>query len=533
MEWNQVLLWIVAFSGLANLAASLRARPRVWGFAGVAFVMLGVTGAVYWFRPDRAGLVGGGVMVVLIVVPSVLLRLVQRWAFQQRYDLARWPAAAAGLLHPFDGVRQQARVIHALHRVDRGDVPAAEAMLRSLSHAPTRVARSAQFHLCRLTNRWPDWVAWADANVPFEQLRRDPALIAGHVRALGESGRLSAMVAAAAAQRLPHHPVVATHRALCRLFAFSFAGRGDWVDALLAGPLRNLPPATAAFWRATADLAAGDPVAAEARLTAVEPTAAPGTRAAITFRRANPVVLAAAVLTPADHHLLDRLHREALHEERYVTLGRDGRPWVTYGLVAANVGMFVAECVVGHGDATQDEMLTRMGALLPDVFQTGQYHRLFVANFLHAGTAHILMNMLGLLVLGPFVERSLGRAVYLIVYMVSGMLALAAVAVMQQHHLVIEGPLVGASAAIMALIGATAAVLLRGWVRERAAVAARRFRATVALVLTQAVFDYMTPQVSGAAHLAGAAFGFALACLLPHRQTPRRTGQAEPRTTPG
>ncbi len=522
MEWNLVLLWLVGTSAAVNLAFALRASPRSWGSAGVAAVLLAVVGVGYARRPAGAGLVAAALWAALVLVPGFSQRLVQRWTLRQRFDLARWPATLAGLLHPFDGVRQQARLVRAIDLIDRDDRPAAEAALRSLLAGPPRIAPVARLNLCRLDNDWAGWLDWVDAHVPRDRLRRDPALVGGTIRALGEAGRLTEMVGLAAAVRLPHLPALAVARGLTRLSAFAFAGQPDRVDQLFAGALAGLPPATRAFWLATADLAAGDAAAAHARLAAAEPTASPGVRGQMRHRRSHPPALAAAVLTPVDQLMLDQMDRAAADEDRYAAAaGRTGRPWATYALVAANLAMFAAELVAGHGDATDVDVLVRLGALLPDVFATGDYRELFLANFLHLGTAHLAMNMLALLALGPFVERSMGRVNYVAVYLLSGLAALATVVVLQQHHLAVAGPLVGASASIMALVGATAAVLLRGWVRERAAAAARRLRLVAVVLVVQVVFDHFVPQVSGAAHLAGAGYGFALASLLPHRR-PRR-----------
>jgi len=69
----------------------------------------------------------------------------------------------------------------------------------------------------------------------------------------------------------------------------------------------------------------------------------------------------------------------------------------------------------------------------------------------------------------------------------------------------------------MGLVGGTAAVLLRGWRRERARVAARRLTLLVFVIAFQVVFDLATPQVSFTAHFGGVVIGFAVASLMAHR----------------
>jgi rhomboid protease GluP len=165
-----------------------------------------------------------------------------------------------------------------------------------------------------------------------------------------------------------------------------------------------------------------------------------------------------------------------------------------------------------------ETVLVRLGALEPDVLQTHEYYRLFMANFLHYGYAHIAMNMLALWILGPFVEFSLGRTLYAMLYLVSGVAVMVTVLFLQLHHWMEPEMLVGASGAIMAVIGATAAILLRGWYREQAATALNRLGAVGIMLVLQVTFDHFTPQVSGAAHIAGMVWGFVIASLIPHRR---------------
>ena len=77
-----------------------------------------------------------------------------------------------------------------------------------------------------------------------------------------------------------------------------------------------------------------------------------------------------------------------------------------------------------------------------------------------------------------------------------------------------EEVLVGASGAIMGLVGATGALLALGWRRERSRLAVRRLRGIVLVVVLQTAFDLTTPQVSFAAHAAGLLIGFLLTASL-------------------
>ncbi|MFJ1753691.1 rhomboid family intramembrane serine protease [Kitasatospora sp. NPDC088134] len=81
-----------------------------------------------------------------------------------------------------------------------------------------------------------------------------------------------------------------------------------------------------------------------------------------------------------------------------------------------------------------------------------EWYRLVSAMFVHAGLLHLVMNMFSLWVLGPQLERVLGRLRYLGLYLVSGIAGNALA------YLLVGADLrsVGASGAIYGLMGATA-----------------------------------------------------------------------------
>jgi len=85
----------------------------------------------------------------------------------------------------------------------------------------------------------------------------------------------------------------------------------------------------------------------------------------------------------------------------------------------------------------------RLGDLEP-----GTLLPLFTHQFLHAGWLHVLGNALYLWIFGDNVEDRLGSGPFLILYLVSG--AVAAIG----QGLIAAGPMVGASGAIAAVLGA-------------------------------------------------------------------------------
>ncbi len=73
------------------------------------------------------------------------------------------------------------------------------------------------------------------------------------------------------------------------------------------------------------------------------------------------------------------------------------------------------------------------------------------AAFLHGGIAHVVLNMLMLLLIGKMVERVLGPFMYLLLYFIGAYAAAFAEYVVAPNSMI---PIVGASGAMSAIIGA-------------------------------------------------------------------------------
>ena len=133
---------------------------------------------------------------------------------------------------------------------------------------------------------------------------------------------------------------------------------------------------------------------------------------------------------------------------------------VTLALVVACCVAFGLELgLQARGDAAFERAITDWG-VVPGRFTaawgngeylSGQSLTLVTSQFLHAGWLHLLGNMLYLWIFGNNVEDRLGRAGFLLFYLVGGALAgLAQVAIDPQSTI----PTIGASGAIAATLGA-------------------------------------------------------------------------------
>lgn len=179
-------------------------------------------------------------------------------------------------------------------------------------------------------------------------------------------------------------------------------------------------------------------------------------------------------------------------------------------LIALNIAMFVAE--IALGGATNFNALHRLGALEPyAVLARGEYWRLLMATFLHFGGLHLGVNLLALSFFGPTLETIIGGARFAFSYLLCGIISCAEVAVMWRFGANRADQLVGASGAVMGIVGTWAGVLLR----ERHLPHNRAALRNILLILViQSAFDFMTPQVSMAAHLGGFATGLIVGLLV-------------------
>lgn len=175
---------------------------------------------------------------------------------------------------------------------------------------------------------------------------------------------------------------------------------------------------------------------------------------------------------------------------------RNSVPVVTYVLIALNVVMFVLM-----------KMLPDLyGALVlwPEgIAYYGQLYRLATSAFMHVDVMHILFNMWALYVVGPALERWLGRTRFIGLYALSALGGSLLVYLLAD----VDSATLGASGAIFGLFGATF-------------VLARRLefdvRFVVGLIVINLVFTFAAPllgsqPISWQGHIGGLLTGAAVA----------------------
>jgi membrane associated rhomboid family serine protease len=167
---------------------------------------------------------------------------------------------------------------------------------------------------------------------------------------------------------------------------------------------------------------------------------------------------------------------------------------VTRVLVAINVLVYFAELAQGAGINANSGSIFVNGALYGPAVAQGDWWRLFTAAFLHYGPIHLALNMLALWWLGQPVEAALGRARFLLLYVVAGLAGSAGALLLNPLSVT-----VGASGAIFGILGAL--LVLEYQVTGSLAGQA------MTLIVINVAFSFAVSNISIGGHLGGLAAG--------------------------
>jgi len=507
MDLNTILRLLVTISCFSLIVRVIVSRNH-WGWLGVAIGILAVMGVALYWIPEQAGIIGGILWFILILIPLIGLRQVNRFVYQEQFQKARRLASILCWLHPADGWREKPQFLKVLELTKKGEIETAKRQLapyiRSSQHSFDYTAKALQF---RLKSRWKACLHWLQTDIPHALLWQNPTLVTVYLRALGEIGDINGLIWTVKShqsqiQRLGDSIVIN----LARLYVFAFSGQVQEVQKLFTSTLTIYPQNVQTFWLATAEMAAGNQQKGYHLLLTIQEKDV-SLETAIAQRVSQPIPQADENLTIKSQRILHTIKQDLQQEINYgsaISIAPT-KAYLTYSLMAANLLVFFLE--MQQGGTQNLETLYRLGAAVPGEIFSGEPWRILTANFLHYGYIHIGSNLLGLWILGPYVEFFLGGIRYLIVYFVSGMGAISLFAVFaiflgQGNEL-----LVGASAAIMGLMGATFMILWRGWRQEQSKIAQERLQLVALIISLQILFDVSLAKVSFLGHFAGLIFG--------------------------
>ena len=186
------------------------------------------------------------------------------------------------------------------------------------------------------------------------------------------------------------------------------------------------------------------------------------------------------------HQCVDCVQAAARNVPQPVTVSggvlRSGVPVLTYGLIAVNVAVFVLQAV---SPGLQAKL-----ALWAPAVAGGELYRLGSSAFIHYGLLHLLFNMGALFVVGPPLERHLGRLRFAALYALSALGGSVVVYLFSP----LNSATGGASGAVFGLFGATF-------------VLAKRLnldvRGVVTLIAINMAITFTIPGISWQGHVGG------------------------------
>lgn len=177
------------------------------------------------------------------------------------------------------------------------------------------------------------------------------------------------------------------------------------------------------------------------------------------------------------------------------------------GLIAAGYVLQVASGGGVNANGTGTAYL--WGVSQPLAIAGGEYWRLITAVFLHSSIIHLAANAWGLYIFGSFVERTLGRALLLGLFLTTGIAASATSYALSANILVCQRSL-GASGAVFGLFGAFLAYNYR----RRHTQLGRAMLQQMMPWLILNIFISLAPGIDWRAHLGGLVAGFLAGYVL-------------------
>ncbi len=186
-------------------------------------------------------------------------------------------------------------------------------------------------------------------------------------------------------------------------------------------------------------------------------------------------------------------------------------PYITVLLIALNILYFLYLEFLGSTE--QVSLMIEHGAMYtPLILEQGEYYRLLTSVFMHFGISHLANNMLMLFVLGERLERMLGKAKYLILYLFCGIGAnvISMLWSMSDHDLTVGA---GASGAVFGVVGSLFVVIAKHHGRLEDLSISRM----AVMIIISLYYGFSSSGVDNVAHVGGLLLGVILTLLLYRR----------------
>ncbi len=188
--------------------------------------------------------------------------------------------------------------------------------------------------------------------------------------------------------------------------------------------------------------------------------------------------------------------------------GRGNIPYVSIGMVAANVLIFLICSVLG--DPSDAFFILEHGGMYPEfILADGEWYRVFTSMFLHFGIEHLINNMVMLFFAGRYLEKAMGHVRYLCLYLLSGTGAgiFSLFMVMVDNE---EAVSAGASGAVFGIVGG----LLWVAIRNKGRFADLTARGLLLMAALSLYYGFSSAGVDNWGHVGGLVGGIILGILL-------------------
>ena len=175
-------------------------------------------------------------------------------------------------------------------------------------------------------------------------------------------------------------------------------------------------------------------------------------------------------------------------------------PMITYMLIAVNIICFLVPAFFSESNNVILDFCVHGPSI-----RYGQYYRLLTGTFLHTGIMHLAFNCYALYVLGSQLESYLGKAKYIVIYLVSAIFG-------SLFSMTFNGDTasIGASGAVFGLMGA----LLYFGYHYRVYLGNVIKSQILPLVIVNLLIGFLTTGVDNAAHIGGLVGGAMITMAL-------------------
>ncbi len=536
---NIVLVQIAIFYCLAILLPTSRSNSSLKIAAIVVLIILSMS---WYYQPVLMMKIGIGAWIGLVLFPMMMLRRLESLVRNSQYLAASRLARRLRWLIPTDGMWTYHHLLAGIALAQAGQLDLAHAIFDRYqpgniagkkSSKPTDLSRSATALLYRSTDRWQEYIVWMQAQMT--QLRLPSSelgvalgnrgmILVYYLRALAETGDLRRCIAEVA--KLDRSGQINSQSLnILKMYVLAYCGRVEVVEQSCQSLLATESADVHQFWISTAELAAGDVENATQQLIQLRyETHDSCIEQDIDWRLSQPLP-DLAKLNQFDWEAVAQIEATVGQDARYTSQTPiNAATPVTNALIAINILVFGVELLwqlkTGNQDfntnlwaGDKDATFNLWGGLTASLVLAGQWWRIITANFLHMGIVHLGLNMLGLFYLGKFVEHRLGSGRYLFAYLLAGFGSMAAI-VYIDTKLMIPNTTVGASGAIMGMLGTMGAIHLSGWRKSKVAAARQQFQTVLFSVVLQYVFDRTNGHTSIVGHFSGLIIGFLVGLVL-------------------